>query len=237
MTSREMDAPRAGTTAPPAGGSGDGRDAGPMAHPDRPDGLAGAIRPYRPGDQEALYRVCLRTGDGGNDASSLYSHPDLLGDVFVGPYLELQPQFAFVVDDGSGAEGYVLGALDSAAFATVCERLWWPAVRARYGGASIDQGSADAWLLRWIETPPPVPDFARDYPSHLHIDLLPRWQSGGWGRRLIERLMAELAAAGSTGVHLGVGRSNERAVGFYRHLGFTDLDGDDTTLWLGRPLP
>lgn len=191
------------------------------------------IRPYRPADRDVLYRVCVRTGDGGSDATDLYRDPAMLGDVFVGPYLELQPRFAFVVDDGSGPEGYVLGALDTATFAADCERHWWPALRERYRDVDAIPGSREEWLLRWITTPPAVPAFTDRYPSHLHIDLLPQRQSGGWGRRMMDRLLAELSAAGSVGVHLGVGRANSRAVGFYRHLGFTELDADDVTVWLG----
>lgn len=194
------------------------------------------IRPYQPGDRETLYRICRQTGDGGNDATGLYRYPDLLGDVFVGPYCALEPRLAFVVDAGTDAEGYVLGALDSADFARRCESSWWPNIREKYHAAQELEGFADGWLLRWIASPPAVPEFSARFPSHLHIDLLAQRQSGGWGRRLIRTLLDALVAAGSVGVHLGVGRANERAVGFYRHLGFTDIDGDDATLWLGREL-
>jgi ribosomal protein S18 acetylase RimI-like enzyme len=62
-----------------------------------------------------------------------------------------------------------------------------------------------------------------EYPSHLHIDLLPPFQGGGWGRRLMETAMEALRADGSKGLHLGVSAKNERALGFYEHLGFTEL--------------
>ncbi len=197
---------------------------------------AGVIRRYRPADRQALYEVCLRTGDSGQDATGRYRNPDLLGDVFVGPYLALRPQFAFVVDDGSGAEGYVLGALDTTAFHRECEERWWPALRERYRDAPVPAGRADGWLLDWIRHPPPAapPEIIDVYPSHLHIDLLPRWQSGGWGRRMMERLWAELEAARSPGVHLGVGTRNARAIGFYRHLGFVELGRGDEDVILGR---
>lgn len=194
------------------------------------------IRQYRSTDREALYRVCLLTGDSGFDATSRYRDGSLVGHVFVGPYVELHPELAFVVDDGAGAEGYVLGVTDSAIFAQECEQRWWPPLRSQYDGVNATDGYGDQWLLNWIRTPPAVPDFASAYPSHLHIDLLPRWQSGGWGRRLIDAVLAEFQTTGSRGVHLGVGRANERAVGFYRHLGFEDLEGDDNTLWLGKRL-
>jgi GNAT superfamily N-acetyltransferase len=85
-------------------------------------------------------------------------------------------------------------------------------------------------------------DLARRFPSHLHIDLLPRRQGRGFGRRLIETLVASLRARGSPGLHLLVGYGNPRAAGFYRHLGFAEFPGTgvhvfttDLTPGAGRP--
>jgi hypothetical protein len=58
------------------------------------------IRPYRPGDRDQVYDVCLRTADSGGDATAIYQDQELIGDLFAGPYLLLAPDFAFVLDDG-----------------------------------------------------------------------------------------------------------------------------------------
>ncbi len=215
----------------PTRGAARSRSAGTDCSFDRP----WPLRRYEPGDRAALYDICLRTGAAGGDATDLYAVPALLGEVYVGPYVELQPELAFVLDDGAGPGGYVLGALDTRAFEARCEREWWPQLRARYPSSGPAEGSADAHLVRLIHRPPSAPDgVVASHPSHLHIDLLPTWQSGGWGRRLIERLLVALHEAGSPGVHLGVGTDNPRAVGFYRHLGFTELEAAGSTLFLGR---
>lgn len=203
---------------------------------DRPATRGRHIRLAAESDRDALYDICVRTGASGADATGLYRYPDLLGDVFVGPYLGLEPELAFVVDGPAGAEGYVLGALDTEQFDRHCEREWWPVKRRQYGGMSVTPDLKDAWLLRWIQSPPATPDFAGDYPSHLHIDLLPSLQGGGWGRRLIDTLVRELRRRGSKGVHLGVSADNVNAIGFYRHVGFTEIRTDDMTLWMGRDL-
>ena len=67
---------------------------------------------------------------------------------------------------------------------------------------------------------PPREPFPADAPAHLHIDLLPRLQRAGWGRRLIGALADELAARGVPGVHLDVDATNLDAIAFYRRLGF-----------------
>lgn len=191
------------------------------------------IRLATPADTARLYDICVRTGDSGSDASARYLYPELLGDVFVGPYLRLEPELTYVVDGPAGPEGYVLGALDTEQFNRRCDDEWWPEKRRQYAGAEVRADLNDEWLLRWIAMPPPAPDFAADFPSHLHIDLLPSLQGGGWGRRLVEVFCAAVRARGSRGVHLGVGAANARAIGFYRHLGFVDICSDTTTRWMG----
>src|SRR5690242_8122193 len=69
------------------------------------------------------------------------------------------------------------------------------------------------------------------YPSHLHINLVPRLQSGGHGRQLISTLIDALRRHGSRGVHLTVRPTNVRAIGFYRHVGFTQLPATDAVVF------
>jgi ribosomal protein S18 acetylase RimI-like enzyme len=200
------------------------------------------IRRYRDGDDATLYEICLRTGDSGRDATGRYADPDLLGHVYVGPYLALQPQFAFVLDAGDGRPvGYVLGALDSAAFEAACERSWWPPLRRRYpdpSGVPPQRRTPDERIAHLIHHPHRAAAWvAARYPSHLHIDVLPRAQRRGHGRRLIAHLLAAFTAAGSRGVHLGVSAANPDAVAFYRRIGLAEVDGDDRGFLMATSLP
>ena len=190
------------------------------------------VRRYRPADLGDLYRICLRTGDGGRDATSLFADPMLLGHVFAGPYGLLEPSLAFVAEDDAGVGGYCLGALDTRAFEDRLERDWWPALRSRYPEpdiAAADQWTRDQQIAYLIHHPWRTgDDLVADYPSHLHIDLLPRIQGAGNGRRLIDVQLGALRARGSRGVHFQVRAANQRALGFYRHLGFSTLGAGDT---------
>lgn len=194
------------------------------------------IRAYRPDDADALYDICVRTGADGGDARQRFRDPRMLGTFYVGPYLALEPGLAFVLDD-AGPGGYVLAARDTAAFGRTCEERWWPALRAQYPKGTFPEGTPDAQIVAMLHDPPPAdPDVLRSYPSHLHIDLLPRVQGAGWGRKLITRVMVALAAAGSPGVHLGVSATNERAIGFYRRMGFVDLASGPGYITMGHLL-
>ncbi|ALW88331.1 GNAT family N-acetyltransferase [Deinococcus actinosclerus] len=187
------------------------------------------LRPARETDRAALYRICLETGASGEDATHLYADPLILGHVYAGPYLTYAPEFAFVLEDQRSGEvmGYVLGTPDTAAFEATLERGWWPPLRDLYPDPAAVPRAArtpDERIAHLIHHPPRAPrDVLAEYPAHLHIDLLPGAQGGGRGRALMTTLLGALRVAGVRGLHLGVGESNVRAQGFYRHLGFQEL--------------
>ena len=179
-----------------------------------------------------MYRICLLTGDAGQDATSLYHDPQLLGHIFAAPYGLFEPSRAFVAEDIAGVGGYIVGALDSQAFEERLESDWWPGLRTRYPepppGLPAERWTPDQHMASMIHHPWPTPDeLARRYPSHLHINLLPRLQASGYGSQLTRTLIAALRDQGSWGVHLHVPRTNRRAAGFYRHIGFTELRATD----------
>ncbi|WP_425147751.1 GNAT family N-acetyltransferase [Deinococcus sp.] len=197
-----------------------------------------ALRPYRPADLLALYDICLRTGASGQDATQLYRDPLLLGHLYAAPYATLYPETAFVVDDGQRAVGYILGAANTTEFAARCEEVWFPILRGLYPLPDEADPSPDARMTHMIHRGLRVPEGAwlPAYPAHLHIDLLPAAQGGGYGRRLMQTLLATLEARDIPGVHLGVGLSNVSAQGFYERLGFAVLERHPAALVYGLRL-
>jgi ribosomal protein S18 acetylase RimI-like enzyme len=210
-----------GERAGPLSGQRDGRSRG---------GGPARIRGFREADLDALYRICLETGDAGDDATALYRDPNILGHIYAGPYGRYEPSLAFVAEDDSGVAGYCLGALDSRAFARRLEQEWWPRLRDQYPDpdpARQADWTPDEWAACQIHHPRHLdPDLLSDYPSHLHIDLLPRLQGGGYGRLLMAAELEALRNFRSPGLQLHVSRRNQRAIGFYRHLGFAELRTD-----------
>jgi ribosomal protein S18 acetylase RimI-like enzyme len=183
------------------------------------------IRPYRPDDLEDLYRICLLTADSGQDATSLFGDPQLPGHIFAAPYGVFQRSLVFLAEDQAGVAGYIVGALDSQDFEQTLERSWWPPLRERYPDppGQAGQWTREQFFAHLIHYPPGTADeLAASYPSHLHINLLPRLQGRGVGRRLIETLAGALREQGSRGLHLHVGPANQRAARFYAHVGFTE---------------
>lgn len=193
------------------------------------------IEPAGLHDLPGAYRVCLLTGEAGEDATDLYADPDLLGHVYVGPYLARGVDSQLVVVDDAGVCGYLLSADDTAAFEAWAERTWWPPLRARY--PLRDEGTRDAEVVRLIHAPETTPaELATAYPAHLHIDLLERARGRGLGRVLIERLLTDLRGRAVPGVHLGVDDANANAIGFYEHLGFREVAREPGGILMGLRL-
>jgi ribosomal protein S18 acetylase RimI-like enzyme len=202
------------------------------------------IRPARAADQPGAYRVCLRTGNHGGDGEALYrDDPDALGRIFVGPYLTFEPELSLVLEDAGGICGYALGAFDSRSFYARYETEWRPQLCAAF---AAPQGDPERWTpVQRVYHAYHRPDYFcpgpyEAYPSHAHIDLLPRAQGRGYGRRMMGQLLASLKRRGSAGVHLGVSELNTRARGFYSHLGFHELarngSGEDACVYMGLRL-
>lgn len=186
------------------------------------------IRPYQPGDRDAVHEICIRTADAGRDASGSYVDPGVLPNIFAHPYTHLEPELAYVVDDDGRAVGYVLGTADTAAFVGRFRVEWLPLVGDRYPAPAGEPGDPDEVMAHLLHTPERMilPDLA-DYPAHLHIDLLPEHQRAGWGRKLIVAFTDALRRAGVSGVHLGMLSENRAARAFYDRLGFHVVDVAD----------
>lgn len=193
------------------------------------------IEPASDGDRVALAEICLKTAAAGVDATGLYGDPELPGSFWVLPYVAFEPDLAFVLRGDDRTLGYVVGSRDVPAFLDRLDREWWPALRARYAGF-LPRTEYDERAMERLETPEPLDSRLFPYPAHLHINLLPEAQRGGWGRRMVERELAALAAAGADAVHLGVSIKNEGVVDFYRKLGFERLFETRTAIYMGRNL-
>ncbi|MFZ5719346.1 MAG: GNAT family N-acetyltransferase [Pseudomonadota bacterium] len=183
------------------------------------------IRRCRPDDLDALYDICLKTGDGGGDATALYGDKRITGEIFAAPYALLEPDCAWVAEDQGGVAGYILGTPDTRAFEARLEAEWWPTLRARYADTAevpAWKRTREQWDAYYIHHPPPNPQAAVDAAAaHLHIDLLPRLQGRGVGKALMDRWLAGVGGR----AHLGCQAENLRAQRFYERYGFRRLAG------------
>jgi ribosomal protein S18 acetylase RimI-like enzyme len=196
------------------------------------------VRPYRPEDREAVDDICVRTAHNGGDSRPVYADPTILPAIFAAPYLHLEPELAFVLDDGRGqAVGYVLGTADTPRFASDFRLKWLPLVADRHPLPDGPPSTPDEEMAGLLHDPERmiVPEVAA-HPAHLHIDLLPEWQGRGHGRALMRTFLAALRDGGVPAVHLAMVTANTPARAFYDRLGFHEIDvpGPGPLTYLGR---
>lgn len=198
------------------------------------------IRKFQASDWAGCYRVCLKTGDNGSDGSHLFTDPEILGHLYVGPYLEFEKDLSYVLVNEDEVLGYALGTVDTTLFYERYVKEWLPPLQVKY---PMPVNPAPQWnetekCIALLHDPRIFyPESFHPYPAHLHIDLLPTAQGMGIGTRLMHILMNHLKSKGALGVHLAMSETNTRAGHFYRKLGFNELcrvPGD--AIYMGRSL-
>ena len=196
-----------------------------------------SIRSYKSADTSAVYEICLKTGNSGQDATHLFSDPLVLGHIYVGPYMEFEPQSVFILEDDQGLCGYIMGVLDSQTYYQWMHSEWPPKIRVNYKKPT---GNPDTWdeteKITDLLFHPVSQRLLPDYPAHLHIDLLLRAQGKGQGKLLMDRFIDYLKYNKIPGLHLELSSNNDRAFNFYRKYGIEELDRDNESIIMGYHL-
>jgi len=168
------------------------------------------IRPYQPKDKENVRHVCTQTGP----SAALREGPARTAQLatYCDYYIEREAQNCFVIAGGGDeAVGYILCAENYRRYRARFMREYLPRVK---GLRLRLECWGAAWLPRW---------YAKKYPAHLHIDILPDYQRQGLGSQLMDALTARLRARGVPGVMLGVSAGNEKGRNFYKKYGFRQI--------------
>jgi len=172
------------------------------------------IRQMKISDKEAAEYICCNASEpmdlGSEEINQAFSQGALT--VFCHYYVEKEPEHCFVVvDENDVPKGYVLCAVDF--------EKWKKVFTEEYMNVSqipVVKGMG-AGSIAALEP------FAKEYPAHLHIDLLPELQRQGFGVKLMDALVDMLRKIGVSGVMLNVAADNEKGMNFYKKYGFALL--------------
>lgn len=195
------------------------------------------IRPFQPPDKDNAVHIFRETADPSvqiEPISTIGSH------IWCLPYLTLSLSNCFVVDNGSGkAVGYCIGASDTEDFARRWQAEFLPTLEQDLRTLPLPDNVSEEEKLQLRKRRDELCDgiysnprglvfaeFAeqlRDYPGHLHIDILPSHQRLGLGKKLVDALLGSLRDAGCKGVYLGMVAGNDGAARFYEREGFYRL--------------
>ena len=201
------------------------------------------VRAARLSDLPNIYHICVQTAADGTDASGLCRDDFLVGQFFAAPYVHFELSNCFVVDYRGNAVGYILGPTDTKKFNQWMNTAWLPGLRQAYPQPNPQEinetatiSGLETYTLGQIHNGIDSLDLLEQYPSHLHIDILPIAQGKGFGRALIETYVQCLIKKHSKGLHISVSKRNENAIAFYKKLGFSLLSENEGAVFLGMKL-
>jgi ribosomal protein S18 acetylase RimI-like enzyme len=187
------------------------------------------VRPYDEADRPALTHLFAHAGKD-SPTEQLWGHLGSEADVYLNPYLDGPPGFAYVAQLDSGTlVGYLLGCLDTAGLPSESERMERSIRRHRlylrprpvsfFARALVDSAVAKRHGSEVV-----TDDFDDDrWPAHLHINVAPEGRGTGAADLLMSRWLERLAADGTVGCHVQTVQENLRAVRFFTRHGFRPL--------------
>lgn len=179
------------------------------------------IRPYMVEDKSQVRNICLVTASEHFRDEKMHK---LLFTAYCDYYIEREPHNCFVGVNGGEVAGYILCAENAVAWAEDFRKEFLD---------GLEEDSIRQYCINSTETPLA---FSADYPAHLHIDLLPKYQRMGLGTRLMDTLVNHLKGKGIPGLMLGVGANNVGAQAFYGKYGFSVLEKQTGSIAMGVKL-
>ncbi len=182
------------------------------------------IRKFEPKDFEATKYVCLNDMLGKEGYEKIIEYVEIM---FCRYYLEKEPENCFVaVDENDNVVGYTYGVKNY----DIYQENFTDYINA------VAELENRRFLSEALIEMYDHAIYKKDYPAHLHIDILPDYQSKGIGSKLIEAFCDNLKEQGVKGVMLIVGTENEGARRFYERNGFTLLQDMPTGAAYGKKL-
>lgn len=181
-----------------------------------------SIRKYEQKDFDDVRFTCLNsTGEAFDTVVS-----EFILHTYCDYYIEYEPENCFVIDDDGKAVGYIICTEDYDSFKEVFDREYLPLIKLL--GEERCNWALDSTILQ--------NKYKKDYPAHMHIDILPQYHRQGWGGKLLDTLFEHLRSKGIKGVMLTAGTGNVNACSFYKKYGFELLEIYDTDVAFGMKL-
>jgi len=184
-----------------------------------------------------IINICYRTGFYGEDLAekNLFKDKKLFAMRFVLHYTRFQPQYCFVFKIDDRVVGYIVGTDNTNKQETDFTRTMYPKILRRMylftRWYSHNSFRLMKKFLRSEDEPVSTDSIIETYPAHLHMNVLPGFQSRGIGQQLLHAFISAMRANGIPGIHLGTSSANKKAVPFYEKNNFVLLKQFDDDMW------
>lgn len=199
--------------------------------PDHPTNLIYKIRPFKPEDEEDCYRISLQTWEDGMDATDFYtSHPRLVGEKSIGPFIHFYSSLGFVfVNNNEEIVGYIFAAPNMAELYQRISVAWLPEMRAKYSRVEPSEGElltpCEATINSLHGSEPTVPTGLESPETYavLRLAHLPSVSDSSLTRRAAMLILACLRTSGVLRAIAEVPKKEKYIQELYTKIGFTVL--------------
>ena len=207
------------------------------------DDPALVIRKYNPRDRPAVRRICCATALMGEPSSLFFDDDEIFADALTIYFTDYEPESCFVAERDNQVIGYLLGAKD----VKHMDKVFSGKIAAHLLIKALRQGSLFRrknmkFLSRVFSSLMKgefkIPDFSKDYPATLHINIIKEYRMGGTGSGLIRAYLDYLRGQAVKGVHLAT--MSEGGGRFFSKLNFKLLFQAERSYFryfLGRNVP
>ena len=204
---------------------------------------ASVIRPYGPQDRPAVRRICCETALMGEPSSLFFDDDELFADALTAYFTDYEPGSCFVAERDQDVVGYLLGAKDVGRMEKIfADKILVPLLMKAMRRGTLFRRKNAAFLSRvlfgFVKGEFRAPDFSKEYPATLHINITKACRGAGIGARLINAYLDYVRAQAVRGVHCAT--MSDAAGRFYRKQNFRLLFQGERSCFrhlLGRNVP
>jgi GNAT superfamily N-acetyltransferase len=184
------------------------------------------IRKFSVQDRVDLRRISCETAFVGREKGKIFSDDEILADALTIYFTDYEPQSCFVAVANNKVVGYISGAKDAKAMEQVFNRRILPGllIKAFRRGVFFNRRNLKFFwycLISMLKGEFRAPDFSREFPAILHINLDNNSRGQDVGSTLIARFLQYLKEEGISGVHFGT--LSEGASIFFAKMGFNQF--------------
>jgi len=184
------------------------------------------IRKYREKDRQAVRDISVKTSFLGYPSEMFINDRELIADVLTRYYTDYEPESCFV----AVSEGKVIGYLTGSNNVKIKDKIFRcriiPALikRVLTSKVFIKKNTLKFiffYFISFLKGEFRTPDFSKEYPATLHVNLDEGCRGMGIGSRLILKYLDYLKELGIRGIHFRTMSQNAKT--FFRKMGFDIL--------------
>ena len=181
------------------------------------------IRKYNSSDRSAVRRICCETALMGEPSAIFFDDDEIFADALTAYFTDYEPESCFVAEYDNNVVGYLIGAKDVGRMGKIfAGKIAVPLfIKALRRGALIRKKNVKFLFrvfLSLLKVEFKAPDFSKDYPATLHINIIKECRMAGVGSKLINAYLDYLISQAIKGVHFAT--MSDKANRFFRKLNF-----------------